>query len=70
MNYAKTMTQLQEIKLPDDLIGIYTQAGLKITTPPSIEPESTEYGACRFSIHGHNIAFRALLQIETWSKFF
>ena len=38
--------------------NIYIKAGLKITSSLSMESESTEYGACRLSVNGYNVAFR------------
>ncbi len=37
---------------------IYKPAGLKITSSPTCEAESEEYGACRFGLNDQAIAFR------------
>ena len=56
------MTNSDLADLPNDLIysieKIYIPAGLQITTKALHEPESSEYGACRFGLNGHIIAFR------------
>ena len=48
--------------LPNDLIysiqKIYVPAGLQVTTKALREPESSEYGACRFGLNDYGIAFR------------
>lgn len=37
---------------------LYKPAGLKLTSVPVSEPESSEYGAYRFGLNNHAIAFR------------
>jgi hypothetical protein len=48
--------------LPKELINAicngYEPAGMKVTKEPEREVESAEYGACRLSLSGYNIAFR------------
>lgn len=39
--------------------NIYKPAGLKLTSAPVTEPESPEYGACRFGLNHYAAAFRA-----------
>lgn len=42
----------------DAVRDVYTCAGMQMTEPLQAEPESAEYGACRFGLDGHSIAFR------------
>lgn len=59
MNFMALKTT--DTGLPPDLIqalSIYNAAGIQITDEARRETESDEYGACRFSLNNHNIAFR------------
>ena len=52
--------------LPDELTTAirerYEPAGLVLTDRPRREAESAEYGACRFGLNGHQVAFRVVLK--------
>lgn len=49
-------------RLPDELTAAirdrYEPAGLTLTERPRREAESADYGACRFGLDGHHVAFR------------
>lgn len=45
-------------QLNDAIRDVYAHAGLQVTHPVQPEAESAEYGACRFGLDGHAIAFR------------
>ncbi|MFW7354654.1 MAG: MepB family protein [Brucella sp.] len=45
-------------QLNDAIRNVYAQAGIQITYPVRPEAESLEYGACRFALDGHSVAYR------------
>lgn len=45
-------------QLNDAIRDVYECAGMEVTAPVRPEAESEDYGACRFGLDGHAIAFR------------
>ncbi|AYG69666.1 MULTISPECIES: MepB family protein [unclassified Rhizobium] len=58
MTSSKSILDSLQGQLNDAIRDIYEYAGMHVTHPLQPEAESAEYGACRFGLDGHTIAFR------------
>ncbi|MGV1964221.1 MepB family protein [Agrobacterium sp. 22-222-1] len=58
MTSSKSALNPFQGQLNDAIRDVYEYAGMRVTYPVQSEAESAEYGACRFGLDGHAIAFR------------
>ncbi len=58
MTISKNMPDSALDLLNDAIRDVYESAGMSVTHPARREAESAEYGACRFGLDGHAVAFR------------
>jgi hypothetical protein len=58
MNSSMSTLNSIQGQLNDAIRNVYAQAGIQITHPVQPEAESVEYGACRFGLDGHSVAYR------------
>ena len=65
MNSSKSMKNSFQGQLNDAIRDVYAPAGMKVTHPVQPEAESAEYGACRFGLDGHAVAFRVAKTMPT-----